>query len=190
MKSEVLSLIICNVAFFMVVFQANKDFGKLEGKNYNIHVFLSWLLLISHNSGFRVLGWACGHPESILAKIFIPIGPLPDWYNLSSWAGGLFGSIIAIVIAFALIRRKERARQWLLRLIPILFLFDLTESLKGFYIKDNAKVTTLFIAIIMVGLLPAILYCIMYVFYSKDKVKNYIFRSQPCSKFHENTDSK
>ena len=75
------------MVFAFVIAKTDKDQGKLSGKNYNLHIFLAWLLLVLHSTGFKMLGWAVSHPKSIFENFFIPVGPLPAWFNLSTYMG-------------------------------------------------------------------------------------------------------
>jgi hypothetical protein len=178
MRSEIISLLIWTMVFAFVISKANKDLGKLSGKIYNLHIFLAWLLLILHFTGFKMLGWAVGHPKSIFEYFFIPIDPLPAWFNLSTWAGNLICSITAILLAFSLAKRKEGARIWLLRLIPIFYFFAVIEAIKGFYKGESESVAPLLAAVSINTMLLAIPFGAIYLFYRKENVKNQIFIKQ------------
>ena len=175
MRNEIISLFIWTLVFAYVVFKANKDHEKLAGKTYKFHVFLAWLLLIIHFTGFKMLGWAVGHPKSILEYFFIPVGPLPGWFNLFTWAGNSICSITAILLAFSLAKRKEKARIWLLRLIPFFYFFGVTEAIKGFYKGGSEGFSPLLVAVSINAILLAIPFSAIYFFYRKETVKNQIF---------------
>ncbi len=87
MSKEMTSLLIWTLVFAFIIFSTNKKLKKLEGKIYLLHIFLAWLLLVINSTGFRMLGWAVGHPQSITEYFFIPVGPIPAWFNLFTWAG-------------------------------------------------------------------------------------------------------
>lgn len=176
MTSGIISLIIWTAVFAYVVYKTNKDHGKLKGKTYKVHVVLAWFLLIFHFTGFKMLGWAVGHPKSIFEYFYIPVGPLPAWFNLSTWAGNLICSIAAIIMAFSLAKRKESARVWLLRLIPIFYLFGVTEAIKGFYKSGSSEsIPPLFVATLVNALLLAIPFGTLLFFYRKENVRTQIF---------------
>jgi hypothetical protein len=60
-------LIIWAFVFAFVVIHAVKERVIIDGKLYKFHVFLSWLLLILHHTGFARLVWAVGHPAGLFA---------------------------------------------------------------------------------------------------------------------------
>lgn len=170
-----ISILIWTIFFALVVSKATRDYGKPEGGIYKFHIFLTWLLLVFHDNGFRVLGWAIGHPYSIIEHVYVPIGPLQAWFNLFSWSGDLFCSIAAIVIAFALAQRKESARIWLFRALPFFYLFGVTEGMKGIYKDGNLTVPPLSASVAISAFAMAIPYGAMFLFYRNRNVRNLIF---------------
>ena len=170
-----ISFLVWNMIFAYVVFKTNKQHEKIEGKLYKFHVFLAWLLLFINSTGLQNLGWAVGHPKSIFKYFYIPIGPLPAWFNLSSWAGNLICSIMGMSLAFSLAERKETARVWLLRLIPIFYFFTVTETIKGFYKNNNATISPLFVSVSISALILVIPFSAIFFFYRRDSVRNQIF---------------
>lgn len=174
MGSEIISLLIWTAVFAYVVIKANKNQGKIEGKIYKFHVFLAWLLLTLHFTGFKMFGWAVGHPKSIFEYFYIPVGPMPASFNLFTWAGNLICSITAILLAFSLAKRKENARIWLLRLIPIIYFFAVTEAIKGFYKGGSESAAPLLAAVSINAVLLAIPFSVIYFFYRNESVKNQI----------------
>ena len=170
-----ISLLIWTLVFAFIISKANKDLGELNGKTYKIHVFLAWLLFVIHFTGFKMLGWAVGHHKLILEHFYISVGPLPAWFNLTAWVASLICSIGATILAFSLAMRKEKARIWLLRLIPIFYLVTAAEFLKGFYKSDSETVVPLLAAATISLFLVAIPFGGFYLFYLRKTVKSEIF---------------
>ncbi len=108
MPIEIISVIIWTIVFSAVVKKANKNLGKIDNKIYKYHIFFAWFLLISNHTGFRMLGWALGHPGEFTQHCYIPVGPLPAWFILISWFGSLVVSIGAIVLAFFWSKEKKK----------------------------------------------------------------------------------
>ena len=175
MQSGIFSLLLLTIIFAIFIFRANKEMGKIGGVYYYLHVFFAWLLLAMHSTGVSRLGLAIGHPQSILEYYYNPIGPLPAWFNLSSWVGYLVYSISGIIVALALAKRKERGRKRLLWLIPFLYLFTVAEFLKGFYSVGNDRFVPLVVAILINAIPLAIPFGAIYLFYRMSKVKDTIF---------------
>jgi len=78
-------------------------------------------------------------------------------------------------LIFSLIRRKENARLWLLRLMPFFYFFAVSEGLKGFFKADIEATSSLSIAILINVILFAIPLGAIYFFYKRENVKKYIF---------------
>jgi hypothetical protein len=175
MSHEIISFLTWSIVFGYVIFKAESDLGKIGGKIYKIHILLAWILLIQHFTAFQMLGWAVGHPKDIFEYFLIPVGPFPAWFNLSTWAGNLIFSIVAIILSFSLAKRKEKARLWLLRLIPAMYLFGVTEALKGFYKGESECYAPLLVAIFINASLVAIPFIAIFLFYRKESVKKQIF---------------
>ena len=181
MPREIISLIIWTLIFGFIVVKSDKYSGKIEGKIYKIHVFLAWLLLIQHFTAFRMLGWAVGHPNEIMKYFHIQIGPLPNWFNLSTWAGNLIFSIIATYISFSLAKRKEFARKWLLRILPLLYFFSVSETLKAIYGDAKNLSEPILFSVLFVSTLIAIPFLALYFFYRQDNVQETIFGAKKIS---------
>ena len=166
------------ICFILTVRGATKKNGELSSKNYRIHLLLAWLFLMFNNSGFKMLGWAVSHPSAITEYFFVQVGPIPAWFNLTSWAAHLIASIVSILIAFSLARRKSIARKRLLICLPILYPIAVVETVNGFYKADNESTAPLFVAIGICGILVAILYSPIFLFYKRDEIAKEIFTDQ------------
>lgn len=165
-----LFLLICTVVFAFAISKANKVSGKLKGKVYRFHVLLSYLLLIFSFTGFDMLGWAVLYPKGIFENFYVPIGPLPAWFNLSAWFGNLVSNIAASILAIALARRTKRSRALLLGLIPVFYLFTLVTQAKVLY-ESNAPV----LSAVLTAVFLSIPYGGIYLFYRKESVRRQIF---------------
>ena len=178
MKSEIISFIIWTAVFAFTINKSNKNLGALNGRTYKLHIFLAWLLLIIHSTGFKMIGWAIGNPKLISKFFFVSVGPLSAWFNLLTWAGNLVFSIIGIFLSLSLAERKENGRAWVLKLLPILYLFGVTEAIKGFYKDKSEDFTSLAVVASISLVFMAIPFGAIYLFYRRKNVKNQIFTKQ------------
>ncbi len=173
------SEILWTFCFILALRGATKKFGELSSKNYRIHVLLAWLFLMFNNSGFKMLGWAVFHPSAISKYFYIPVGPMPAWFNLSTWAANLIASIVSILLALALAKRKDLGRKRLLKYLPVLYPIAVIEFVKGFYKAGRSEnIVPIFIAFAIGGVAIAILYLPIFLFYRKEEVSREIFRHQ------------
>jgi len=175
MQNAIFSVLLLSIVFAIFIFRANKEMGKIGGVYYYLHVFFAWLLLAMHSTVVSQFGLAIGNTRSIVEYHYDPIGPLPAWFNLTSWTGYLVYSISAVIVALALAKRKERGRKRLLWLIPFLYLFTVTEYLKVFYSVLNDRSVPLLVAILLNAIPLAIPFGALYLFYRMSKVKDTIF---------------
>ena len=169
------SLIIWTIIFAFVAYKANHNSHKVVGKLYKFHLFMAWLLLIMHSHGFKTVGWAIGNSDDISDYFYIPIGPLPAWFNLSTWVIGTAFSILAIVLSISLVKRKEKARVWLLRVVPLFYILAIIEGARTLYRESATEVSSIWEPVIIGAVIFAIPFGAIYYFYRKDNVKTQIF---------------
>ena len=174
MQSLITSFVFWTIALSFAANKANKN-KFLEGRTYKLHLFFAWLLLMLHATGFKMLGWAVSNQELVVERYYKTIGPIPAWLNISSWVANMLFCIVAIIVAFSLINRKVSARQWVLRLIPILYLLAVMETIKGFYIEDTNSTIPLLIPFAIGAITFAIPFIAIYLFYRRKRVKEEIF---------------
>ena len=170
-----LSFVIWTTAFAFVAYKANSDSHKVVGKLYGFHLFLAWILLMLHSHGFKTVGWAIGNSESIPEYFYIPIGPLPAWFNLSTWVIGTAFSILAMLMSFSLVKRKEKARIWLIRVLPLFYILAIIEGARTLYKELGAEVSSIWEPVTIGAILFAFPFGAMLYFYRKENVKTQIF---------------
>lgn len=155
--------------------RANASFGKIDGKLGVVHTFLLWIFLMSFSTSFKMLGWALGHTSDIKKYFYIPVGLIPDWFNLIMWAAFLVFGIAAMFLTFGLAKRKEKHRKIFVKLLPIFYLLNVYEFAKSFYLAGSTKDVSVLFAVTIGLLVIAIPFGSMLYFYNKESVKEKIF---------------
>ena len=170
-----LSLFLWTGALLVILHRTDKALGKIEGKSGFVHALLLWIFLISFSTSFQMLGWALRHVGDIEKHFYIPVGPIPEWFNLAMWATFLCFGIVAVFLTFGVATRKEKYRRIFVRLLPVFYLLGVYEFAKSFYLEESTKDYSMgFISTIALGAI-AIPFGSMLYFYSKRTVIEKIF---------------
>lgn len=176
MHNEWFNLFTWTAIIIYVAYSVNQKHGAIEKKIHVAHVFLAWLLLIMNAAGFKNLIWAVSNYSSISKYFYIPVGPLSSGFNLLTWIGSTFFSIAAMVLALILIQRNEAGLKWLIRLLPFIYFFSVTDALRVFYETEHSDIyPPLMHAITINGFIMALPYAGIYFFYTRESIKKQIF---------------
>ncbi|MDD3774619.1 MAG: hypothetical protein PHV08_01535 [Sulfurovaceae bacterium] len=170
-----LSVFLWTGILLFTLHRTNSSLGKIDGKTGFVHAFLLWIFLMSFSTSFKMLGWAFGHTSDIKKYFYIPVGPIPDWFNLIMWAAFLVFGIAAMLLTFELAKRKEKYRKIFVKLLPIFYLLSVYEFAKSFYLAGSTEDASILLAVSIGLLVFAIPFGSMFYFYSKESVKEKIF---------------
>ncbi len=160
---------------FFTIYKTGQKLGKIEGRTNYLHMFLLWLFLMMFSTSFKMLGWTIGNSQDIEKYFYIPIGIIPAWLNLTMWGFVLFFGIVAILLALAMAKRKEQARKIFIILLPIFYVLNVYEVVKGFYLNGAAQEISIYLVLGISLFVNAIPMGSMYCFYKKSNTIRKIF---------------
>jgi hypothetical protein len=170
-----LSVILWTSALWFTLHRTNNTLGKIEGKMGIFHGVLLWLFLMTFSTSVKMLGWSLGHIDEIEKYFYIPIGPIPNWLNLTMWLLFLVFGLFATYLSFKLASRKEKFRKIFVKFIPIFYILNVYEFVKSFFINASKENLSLWLAISIGLIIIAIPFGLMLYFYSRESVKEKIF---------------
>ncbi len=141
----------------------------------------AWFILVFHCTSPRMIGWAVAHPGDILRHVYIEISFLPPWLSLLSWSLSTALGMVAIVVAFGLVRFRLWARVVLLYLLPALYVVDVLAVVKG--ARMDASTPSAVVLILVAGNIVGIAapYAAILWFYSRRKTRDVLFPSTAAS---------
>ncbi len=175
MNSEITAYLAWSICFFITIINGNKSTGNLASKQFKIHYFLAWIILMLNASAFNMLGYVFSTPEAIKELFFVEIAKIPAWLNLISWIINLALGVFSIILVFMLIKQSKNAKKWLLKIMPFSYVFGVLEALKSFYSSPEFNNEPMFSVILYFSTIYLIPYTAIFYFYTNKKFTEYIF---------------
>ncbi|PHR54806.1 MAG: hypothetical protein COA44_12300 [Arcobacter sp.] len=162
---------------FFTIHKTGQKLGKIEGKINYLHIFLLWLFLMMFSTSFKMLGWTIGNYQDIEKYFYIQVGIIPAWLNLTMWGLILVFGIVAMFLTFAMAKRKEQARKIFILLLPLFYVLNVYEVVKGFYVNGATQEMSIYLILGMSLFVISIPMGSMYYFYNKSNTVKKIFIS-------------
>lgn len=162
------------IGFLVLLRDTNKKYGVINDKIQYINYFLSLLLLVLAGYSVDSIIWVVAHFDNIL-QYFKNYEYMPQWLNIIMWIALQVADLISILIVYYIVQRREKARLYLIKILPILAITLLYDSIKQSYellASTSAPLNIIIGIFFIVSILP---YMIIYYFYSRENIKNKLF---------------
>lgn len=138
------------------------------------HVLFVLILVQSHAHIPWYFFYALAHPVEMAGRFYVPAGVFPAWGTLSVSVLSILFGVIAVALGIALAYRIRFAHRVLLWLIPVLCIMDgLSVFLDA--MQDPTETSGYSINAISSGIVVAIPYTLMFVFYTRRSVVSALF---------------
>lgn len=169
-----------NITFYLVLMLGillavtNKKYGKIQDNVQYVNYVILVLLMILSGYSMTALSWMIMHTDNMI-KYFEDFEYMPQWLNLTMWIISQVSDFILIILIFYMARRKEIARVYLLKLLPIISVSLLYNSVRESYELFAKTETSIFINIGMLFSVGVVPFLLIYYFYSREDVKEKLF---------------
>jgi hypothetical protein len=161
--------------FLVMIFLLINDFSKTKGKFMKAKIFhvIGLLFLIYFN--YSCITWFIGVLYN-LDKFYIvynkDFGIMPGLLIMIDYIVLNIISLVVIICVFGLLKRNEKSRKFLLKLIPIIILVNIIPAYMGFYSKVKGDFQNYVKVLIVIGL-SIILYGWVYFIYNSKLIKDF-----------------
>lgn len=175
---EIVSLIIWSVVYFFLFRKSNYKETCNNNRLVFFHMLLGWFLLLMHCTGIKMLAWTIANLDKVDDYFYISIGPIANWFVFIVWFLGLIFHPVAMIISLQQARRKDSARVWLLRIMPVLYGLAVGNTLIGYYKRGSSMEHGIVFPLILSAVFFIIPFALLFVFYTRESVREEIFSSK------------
>ena len=164
--------------FFMILVflmtKTNKTYGVISSKVQYINYFFLAIVIALSGFGFNGIIWAALNFDNISLH-FKDYLYMPLWLNIFMWILLHLVDCIALLLAYYMIQRNEKARKLFIIILPlsvVTFSYEMVNKLHDKIVNSSLE---WYIGVSIALALASIVYIPMYFFYRSKKIKNLLF---------------
>ena len=139
----------------ILAFGLMQDYKKDSGQNTKAKVFHAvclTILIASYAGSFRILGTLLRNFDKAQERFSVDVGVVPGQLHFIFYLLHSALAMTTVVLAYQMIRRNDKARKWLIILLPFLALLEVFSFYRG-WVSATDDFEGNHLSIVLIGIL-------------------------------------